>query len=102
VLVSATSNGDNITANSIFSNGGLGIDLSPPGLTPNDSGDADNGANFGQNFPVLASAQVSGLNTTISGTLSNPPGTIRIDFYGNSTCDSSGNGEGQTSWARRR
>ena len=96
VLVSATSSTNNITANSIFSNGGLGIDLSPPGLTPNDAGDADTGANGLQNFPLLSSAQVSGVSTVVMGTLSSGSGTYRIDFYGNQTCDPSGNGEGGT------
>ena len=55
VLVSATSNTDNITSNSIFSNGALGIDLSPPGVNTNDTGDTDTGANGLQNYPVLTS-----------------------------------------------
>jgi YVTN family beta-propeller protein len=96
VLVSATSNTDNITANSIFSNGGLGIDLSPPGVTPNDAGDADPGANGLQNFPVLTSAQMDTIGIRVDGTLSSAPGTYRIDFYHSATCDPSGNGEGQT------
>ena len=44
-----------VTNNSIFANGALGIDLGDPGITANDLGDADGGANFQQNFPVLMS-----------------------------------------------
>ena len=42
--------------NSIHLNDGLGIDLGTAGVTPNDGpGDADNGANGLQNFPVISS-----------------------------------------------
>jgi hypothetical protein len=47
--------GIEITDNEIFSNGGLGIDLGDPGITPNDPLDADGGANLQQNFPELIS-----------------------------------------------
>ncbi len=44
--------GNAILGNSIFSNGELGIDLGADGVTPNDVGDGDSGANNLQNFPV--------------------------------------------------
>ncbi len=42
-----------ITRNSIFSNAGLGINIAPGGVNPNDPGDGDTGPNEGLNFPVL-------------------------------------------------
>ncbi|HVF57922.1 MAG TPA: SBBP repeat-containing protein [Pyrinomonadaceae bacterium] len=86
-----------LLSNSIFSNNGLGIDLGNNGVTPNDAGDADNGANNLQNFPVLASAVSSDGGTNVQGTLNSTPGTtFSLQFFANATCDSSGNGEGQT------
>src|SRR5262249_17355915 len=86
--------------NSIHDNTALGIDLSPSGVTPNDPGDPDTGANNLQNFPVLASASSSGGSTTITGsidsTTANSAYPITIEFFSNPSCDSSGNGQGQT------
>ena len=50
--------GNAILGNSIFSNGGLGIDLGSDGVTPNDPGDVDSGANLLQNFPVIEAAEI--------------------------------------------
>lgn len=87
--------GNAVLSNSIFSNMGLGIDLGNAGVTPNDSGDADAGANNLQNFPVLTSATSSGGNTSILGVLhSTPSAAFRIEFFLNTGCDPSGNGEG--------
>lgn len=89
--------GNAILSNSIHSNTGLGIDLTPEGVTNNDSGDADPGANNRQNFPELTQALSSAEGTTVEGTLasmSNAPFTIQ--FFANTECDPSGNGEGQT------
>jgi hypothetical protein len=85
-----------IKSNSIFSNGGLGIDLAPVGVTPNDPGDGDSGANDLQNFPVLSSAESSSQGTKIEGTLNSTPNTaFTLEFFSNSACDPSGFGEGQ-------
>ena len=86
-----------IRGNQIFSNDALGIDLGPAGVTPNDNGDADTGANNLQNYPSLGSASVSanGQNVTFGGTFnSNPNGTFAVDFYTSSSCDNSNFGEG--------
>ena len=89
-----------IRGNSIYSNGRLGIDISPSGVTPNDAGDADTGPNGRQNFPLITSVVSAGGQTTITGTLNSTPNTTFIvDFYANSVCDSSGNGEGARPFA---
>ncbi len=87
-----------IVGNSIFDNTLLGIDLSADGVTPNDVGDTDAGANNLQNFPVLTSAELtgSGGDLEITGTYSSAPSTVyRLEFFYSPACDSSGNGEGQ-------
>ena len=91
----ATTTGNAILSNSMFSNGGLGIDLGQDGVSPNDAGDADTGANNLQNFPVLTSA-TSGNSTTVEMTLNSTANTVfRVEFFSNSACDPSGNGEGE-------
>jgi CSLREA domain-containing protein len=91
--------GNRILSNSIYSNQGnpgLGIDLFPNGLTPNDPDDSDSGANNLQNFPVLGSATANGSLINIQGTLDSTPNTqFTIQLYSNSSCDPSGNGEGE-------
>ncbi|MBK7706527.1 MAG: carboxypeptidase regulatory-like domain-containing protein [Acidobacteria bacterium] len=84
-----------VRGNVIHSNGGLGIDLGSSGVTPNDPGDADSGANSLQNFPVLALALSGGGNTTVQGTLNSKlSANYILDFYSSPTCDASGFGEG--------
>lgn len=98
LILNAT--GNSIRGNSIFSNGGLGIDLGAfpagaNGVTPNDSNDPDVGSNNLQNFPVLTSVTSVGNNTTIQGSLNSTPNTtFQIDFYTSAALDPSGNGEG--------
>jgi hypothetical protein len=90
--ISFTGSGNAFLANSIFDNGGLGIDAGLDGVTAND-GESDGI----QNFPVLSSAILIGGNTTISGALISTPGTtFEIRFYANAACDPSGFGEGAT------
>lgn len=43
-----------IQGNLMYQNGGLGIDLSDDGPTPNDPGDGDGGPNRRQNYPALS------------------------------------------------
>jgi uncharacterized repeat protein (TIGR01451 family) len=85
-----------IRGNSIHSNGDLGIDIALAGITANDTGDGDAGANFSQNFPVLATATNSLSGTEIWGALNSAAGlTYAIDFYANVAVDNTGMGEGQ-------
>jgi hypothetical protein len=88
--------GNLIVANSIFNNAGLGIDLNNDGVSPNDPGDADGGANETQNFPVITSAVLNPDGTiTVNYDLDTFAGNIRVDFYLNSAPDPSGFGEGE-------
>ncbi len=93
-----------LTGNSIYGNGGLGIDLGGDGVTSNDS-QGHVGPNNFQDFPVLNSAVSSNSDTSITGTFSSgtvnglpfqPNTTITLDFYANSGEDPSGHGQGQT------
>ena len=98
-LSSTAGTGNAIFANSIFSNGELGIDLGNDGITANDPLDADTGPNNRQNFPMLTSAisNTGNNTTTMIGSLdSTPSSTFTLQFFSNPSCDSSGNGEGKT------
>ncbi|HSB11109.1 MAG TPA: HYR domain-containing protein, partial [Blastocatellia bacterium] len=93
--------GNLILSNSIYSNAGLGIDLTAAfptdGPTPNDPCDADAGPNNLQTSPVLTSAFASAGVTTIQGTLNSTPNTtFTIQVFSNTECDPSGSGEGET------
>lgn len=73
-----------VLRNSIFSNGGLGIDLDNDGPTANDTKDPDAGPNTLQNKPVLSSATT----TAIQGSLNSTPGrTFTIQFFRNPSGD---------------
>jgi hypothetical protein len=86
-----------ILLNSIFANGGLGIDLNDDGVSANDAGDADAGANNMQNYPVLTSVKTGASATTVTGSLnSTPSATFRIEFFASPAGDPTGFGEGQT------
>jgi len=73
--------GNSIRGNSIFSNGRLGIDLGPSGVTPNDPADGDTGSNNLQNFPLITSVTSNAGQTTIAGTLNSAANTtFSVDF----------------------
>ena len=84
--------GNRIQGNSIHSNFGLGIDLTPytpDGVTQNDSGDTDAGPNNLQNFPVLTSVFRTGDSTTIAGTLNGTFNTtFTIELFSNTVANS--------------
>jgi hypothetical protein len=94
-LASGTNNA--FRGNSIYGNSGLGIDIGPAGVTPNDPGDGDTGANNLQNFPAITSVAWDGANTVVVGTLdSAASASFVIELFGNTLPDSSNYGEGQT------
>src|SRR4030095_4307466 len=88
--------GNAILGNTIVFNAGLGIDLAPLGVTPNDLGDPDVGANLLQNFPVLGPVLLDAGSTHIQGPLNSLPNqSFRLEFFGSPACDVSGFGPGQ-------
>lgn len=66
------------------------------GVTANDLGDADTGANDLQNFPTITAVSANGSGVNLRGSLnSTPNSTFALDFYGNAQADPSGHGEGE-------
>ncbi|MBS0657679.1 MAG: right-handed parallel beta-helix repeat-containing protein [Verrucomicrobia bacterium] len=89
--------GNRVLGNLISGNGGLGLDLGAAGVTANDAGDADSGANNLQNFPVLTAAQSYFAGLTVDGTLGSVANAdYRLEFFASPACSASGNGEGAT------
>ena len=87
--------GNEIRLNSIFSNGGLGIDLGGDGVTLNNSV-PHTGPNDHQNFPVITGVTSAGGTTTVTGTFNSTPSTtFALDFYTLSSINASGYGEGR-------
>lgn len=85
-----------ILSNSIYANTNLGIDLNLDGVTFNDLGDGDNGANNFQNFPMLGFPLRFATTTVISGALNSATNeTFRIELFDNDIPNPSGYGEGQ-------
>jgi len=92
-----------MTANRIFSNAAIGIDLGLPGVTQNDDRDLDLGANTLQNFPVanvtstfLSNRTIAGVVTptaitTIRGVFNSTPNqTFTLEFFFGRNVDASG------------
>jgi hypothetical protein len=76
--------GDSIRGNSLYTNGGLGIDLL-------------NGGNHNQAAPAITAVATDGGSTDIDGTLDSTPSTsFRIELFSSPSCDPSGAGEGKT------
>ncbi len=88
--------GNRIRSNSIFDNGGMGIDLGRDAVTPNDEGDTDTGPNNLQNYPVLTSLVANGSAAIQASLSSTPSSSFDLDFFSNDTCDDTGFGEGRT------
>ncbi|RLS75286.1 MAG: DUF2341 domain-containing protein, partial [Planctomycetota bacterium] len=98
IKVLSPSTGISILGNSLYSNSGIGIDLTADGVTVNDADDSDTGANRLSNFPVITMAARSGATVRVEGTLQAEASTAyRIEIFVNSIGQehSSGYGAGQ-------
>jgi hypothetical protein len=70
--------------------------LTDDGVTANDLGDGDAGANNLQNYPVLTDVTWSSTDVTIDGDLNGAVSTTyRVELFANTTVDSTGYGEGE-------
>jgi photosystem II stability/assembly factor-like uncharacterized protein len=95
VTVLGTVQANPIRRNTIFGNGGLGIDLGGDSVTINDRGDADTGPNLLQNYPVILRAG-PGSSTTVAGTFNSTANTtFTLDFYASAAPDRSRYGQGE-------
>ncbi len=100
ILVTGAVTGNALQGNSVFNNGGLGIDLGPGGRTANDVGtigdeDADGGPNRLQNFPVLQTAELGEalrVRYTVPSAASNSAYPLTVEFF----LADAGGGEGRT------
>lgn len=87
--------------NSIYDNGGLGIDLGVDGVTANDKLDSDTGPNKLLNYPVVeVGSSISSNGTKVVAydfDLDVPTNThgYRLEFFRNTSVDSSKHGEGE-------
>src|SRR3990172_5350107 len=96
-IVVLSGQGNKFLGNQIFDNGGLGIDLAGGGVTVNDVGDVDMGANQLQNFPVVNQVVPGTASATFDGRINSQPNLVyRIELFSNAVCDVSNYGEGQT------
>ena len=95
----APATGNLISQNSIYSNGGIGIDLNSDWETYNDEEpfDPDEGPNHLQNFPVLDSIRFGEGTVTVKGVLpSEANSTYTLEFFSNSVGDpTTSHGEGE-------
>ncbi len=86
------STGNRILGNSIYNNRAIGIDLDIYSVAANDDLDVDAGNNGLQNFPVIDDVS----SQSISGTLHSEANIeYRIEFFENSACSPSEQGQGQ-------
>ena len=100
VVVTGTGGGNAVLANSIFGNGGLGIDLGDNGVTVNDGTRSANLPNTDIDVPVFTAASLSGGTLTVAGYVGSAPsqstfGGCRIELF-KADNDASGYGEAPT------
>jgi parallel beta-helix repeat protein len=88
-----------ISANTIFSNGIMGIDIFPYGVNPNDAGDIDLGSNERMNYPVIQSVFLDWFTgkTTVTGTMdytiNGGPVGIYLQFFKSDGANIFGHGD---------
>jgi hypothetical protein len=89
--------GNEVSGNSIYNNGLLGLDVGLQYVFPNDDLDPDIIGNRAQNFPLLTLVTVNGGSTHFEGLIRNEPETAyRVEFFSSPACDDTGMGEGRT------
>jgi len=94
IWVEAGGQGNAVRGNSLFDNGGLGVDLNTQGVDGN--GAYDGATNNDPEQPVLASATESAGVITVSGTHAPAAtATFTLDFYLVQAPDPTGHGEGR-------
>jgi parallel beta-helix repeat protein len=84
VIADADTKYNRISANSMWSNMGMGIELFPPMSNPNDAGDADLGPNDLMNYPVITSAEYNSSMgyTIVKGTLdTHNPESCTVELF---------------------
>lgn len=93
--------GNEISKNSIYENGALGINLAggtenESFVTENDSGDADGGPNDLQNYPIIEAVTIVNDGIQVKGSLTSQPNSLfNINIYANSEADNGQFGEGE-------
>ncbi|HRN70850.1 MAG TPA: fibronectin type III domain-containing protein, partial [Candidatus Woesebacteria bacterium] len=97
IVVSNTSTGITISQNKIYANNGLGIDIGSSGVTANDIGDTDTGANDLMNYPVLKKVVKEGNNLIVTADLDFNPteAPFTIELFDNDELNDTGYGEGK-------
>jgi parallel beta-helix repeat protein len=88
-----------ISANTIFSNGIMGIDIFPYGVNPNDAGDIDLGSNERMNYPVIQNVFLDWFTgkTTVTGTMdytiNGGPVGVYLQFFKSDGANMFGHGD---------
>lgn len=95
-LFTGSETGNAILGNSIFDNGGLGIDLGRDDTTANDTDDADTGINNLQNTPTLIAAELDGTDLHVSFSIDTDPGNATYPLTVEYFVADSDSTEGQT------
>ncbi|MFK8026290.1 MAG: FG-GAP-like repeat-containing protein [Ilumatobacter sp.] len=78
-----TGAGNSVLGSLLSDSDNVFIDLGGDGVTPNDLGDADVGANGLLNFPVVSAITPSGGDIDVDFDLDAPAATYRIEFFAN-------------------